>query len=277
MGGHSQQVSNFGQFCYNDIAPDKDSSITAWSTFTNNFNRLSKQFIHFESYIDDRVFTIGKRQSIKIRTGEEKAQVQQTFFYQSFVPSSPPAEGLLPNCDELEPYDPDERNLMFAQREPTLPDMTFVGGRLLIAAWDEGLDGSVNDPAASQLIVTAVHQLLKRIVLSLLADKSAFKTKINSKEPYAVGMSIPNPYLISRQQPQRWLESDKVANQQDEQSAIWELACAHRDAIYPATHPNTVTLLDLMDTLKKDRTLIPSHAVYSLNMERLMSRLHHED
>eukprot|EP00093_Oithona_nana_P005681 05681.XXX_218602_219618_1 [CDS] Oithona nana genome sequencing. len=214
---------------------------------------------------------------LKLGPVKRKHKSNRPTFDQRFVPSSPPAEALLPNCDELETYDPDERNLMFAQREPTLPDMAFVGGRLLIAAWDEGLDGSVNDPAASRLIVTAVHQLLKRIVLSLLADKSAFKTKNNSKEPYAVGISIPNPYLISRQQPQRWLEPDKVANHLDEQSAIWELACAHRDAIYPATHPNTVTLFDLMDTLKKDRTLIPSHAVYSLNMERLISRLHHED
>ena len=191
-------------------------------------------------------------------------------FDQRFIPSSPPIESLK-NGDELEPYDPDERNLMFAHREPTMPDMTFVGGRLLIAAWDEGLDGSVNDPAASQLIVAAVHQLLKRIVLSLLADKSAFKSKTDSQEP-CLGISVPNPYLISRQQP---LSLDKLANQQDEH--VWDLACAHRDAIFSTNSNHNVTLFDLMDTLKKDRTLIPSHTVYSLNMERLISRLHHDE
>ena len=30
---------------------------------------------------------------------------------------------MLPNCDKVDTYDPDERNLIFAQREPTLPDM----------------------------------------------------------------------------------------------------------------------------------------------------------
>ena len=88
---------------------------------------------------------------LKLGPVKRKHKSNRPTFDQRFVPSSPPAEALLPNCDELETYDPDERNLMFAQREPTLPDMAFVGGRLLIAAWDEGLDGSVNDPAASRL------------------------------------------------------------------------------------------------------------------------------
>ena len=35
-----------------------------------------------------------------------------------FSPASPEN---LPNCDDFEPYDPDERNLMFAFKEPTLP------------------------------------------------------------------------------------------------------------------------------------------------------------
>ena len=37
----------------------------------------------------------------------------------------------------------------------------------------------------------------------------------------------------------------------------------------------SVTLFDLMHTLQKNRKLIPSHSVYSVNMERLISRLNH--
>ena len=210
---------------------------------------------------------------LRLGTVKRKNKSNRPTFDQRFVPSSPEA---LANCDDFEPYDPDERNLLFAHREPTLPDQAFIGGRLLIAAWDEGLDGSINDPAASDLIVAAVNQLLRRIILSLLKDRSAFKTKPTSKEPYAVGISIPNPYLISRQR--RSLESntsDKQA-ENDEQSAIWELACAHRDTVNGNASLGSVSLFDLMATLKKDRTLIPSHTVYSINMERLICRLHHE-
>ena len=212
---------------------------------------------------------------LRLGSVKRKNKSNRPTFDQRFVPSSPET---IANCDDFEPYDPDERNLLFAHREPTLPDQAFIGGRLLIAAWDEGLDGSVNDPAASDLIVAAVNQLLKRIILSLLKDRSAFKTKPTSKEPYAVGISIPNPYLISRQR--KFLEGTanekQAVAEQDEQSAIWELACAHRDTLNGSASLGSVTLFDLMNTLKKDRTLIPSHNVYSINMERLICRLHHE-
>jgi len=209
-------------------------------------------------------------------------------FEQRFQPASPPPE-ILFNCDEFEPYDPDERNLMFAFKEPTLPDNTMVSARLLIAAWDEGLDGSINDPTASELITAAVDQLLKNIIVSMLTDKSSYKLSKN-KTPYAVGSVIANPYLITKQ---RSVENESKSNAVTdeileqkrrkmmpndpnvEQSSIWELACAHKEAS-KEDHCKEVTLYDLLATLKKHRTLIPSHNVYSVNMERLLCKLHHD-
>jgi hypothetical protein len=54
-----------------------------------------------------------------------------------------------------------------------------------------------------------------------------------------------------------------------------DLACAtsYDDGAYQK--PGPVSLFDLMHTLQKNPRLIPSHTVYSLNMERLISRLHH--
>ena len=41
-------------------------------------------------------------------------------------------------------------------------------------------------------------------------------------------------------------------------------------------HARPLDLYDLMMTLKRDRAVIPSHTVYSLNMERIqMKKLHH--
>ena len=67
------------------------------------------------------------------------------FVFEKFVKTcnelniSPASPENLPNIDEFEPYEPDERNLMYAFKEPTLPDTSLIGGRLLLAAWEEGL------------------------------------------------------------------------------------------------------------------------------------------
>jgi transcriptional adapter 1 len=110
---------------------------------------------------------------LKVGSLKRRTKSNRPVFDQRFQPASP--EGI-PDCDDSEPYDPDERSLMFAFKEPTLPDANLIGGRLLIAAWDEGLDGSINDPAAIQLMKAAVDQLLRKIIMSTLMDKSGYKT-----------------------------------------------------------------------------------------------------
>ena len=51
-------------------------------------------------------------------------------------------EQSLENENFVEIHDPDERSLLFSYKEPTLPDSSLISGRLLIAAWDEGLGES---------------------------------------------------------------------------------------------------------------------------------------
>ena len=41
-------------------------------------------------------------------------------------------------------------------------------------------------------------------------------------------------------------------------------------------HSRPLDLFDLMSALKKDRSVIPSHSVYSINMERIVMKLHHK-
>ena len=56
-----------------------------------------------------------------------------------------------------------------------------------------------------------------------------------------------------------------------ENSAMLDVACANVVGV----DKKPVSLFDLLHTLQKHRKLIPSHTVYSLNMERLLSRLNH--
>lgn len=236
---------------------------------------------------------------LKVGAIKRKNKTNRPTFDQRFQPASPES---LPDCDDFEPYDPDERSLLFAFKEPTLPDATVVSGRLLIAAWDEGLDGSINDPAATDLVVAAVDQFLRRIITSILMDRSGYKLYAN-KVPYAIGTPSTNPYLINKQRSICSVSSEapirstpeileslnftsmtnnvdplvpvgRFHEKESEHAAMWELACAHKDS--KSSEPKVITLYDLLSTLKKHRTLIPSHTVYSINMERLLCRLNHE-
>ena len=237
---------------------------------------------------------------LKVGNVKRRNKSNKPSFDQRFQPNSPTS---IPDCDDFEPYDPDERSLLFAFKEPTLPDSSLISGRLLIAAWDEGLDGSINDPAATELVVAAVDQLLRRIITSILMDKSGY-VSYAKKMPYAIG-NAPNPYLINKQRscsngisstedpiretPEIFeslnftsltsnvdplVPTGKTHERESEHTAMWDLACAHRQA--KDGQSKIVTLFDLLSTLKKHRTLIPSHTVYSINMERLLCRIHHE-
>ena len=62
-----------------------------------------------------------------------------------------------------------------------------------------------------------------------------------------------------------------------EQREAFEDACAgYNEEEYflekRSKHP--VSLFDLMRLMKQQKSIIPSHTVYALNMERLISRLH---
>ena len=75
---------------------------------------------------------------LKIGTVKRRNKSNRPTFDQRFQPASPN----IPDVDEFEIHDPDERSLLFSYKEPTLPDSSLISGRLLIAAWDEGLGKS---------------------------------------------------------------------------------------------------------------------------------------
>ena len=78
----------------------------------------------------------GDNGRLKLGPVKTRNKSSRPTFDQRFSPASPEN---VSNIDEFEPYEPDERNLMYAFKEPTLPDASLIGGRLLIAAWEEGL------------------------------------------------------------------------------------------------------------------------------------------
>ncbi len=266
-----QTLANFALMTSPNV---KSVSVTMPSVMSPTASSIGSPSSSSSSF--NRQFQDSDNGRLKLGPIKKKAKTSKPSFEHRFSPMSPEN---LPNCDDFDLYDPDERNLMYAFKEPSLPDASLISGRLLIAAWDEGLDGSVNDPAASELIVAAVDQLLKNIVTSLVTDRSSFKSKAN-RPPYAISSVVPNPYLITTQRSMENAQTDddtqgaKSGSDLDD-SSPWELACAHRE-VSRDDESRVITLYDLLSTLKKHRKLIPAHSVYAINMERLLCRLSHE-
>ena len=119
----SPTVKNASQVSIPSVMSPTTSSIGSPSSVFS----INRPIIHQDS---------GDNGRLKLGPVKTRNKSSRPTFDQRFSPASPEN---LPNIDEFEPYEPDERNLMYAFKEPTLPDTSLIGGRLLLAAWEEGL------------------------------------------------------------------------------------------------------------------------------------------
>ena len=186
----------------------------------------------------------------------------------------------------------EEKKLRYLHREFSLPDVSLVHGRMLVICWEERLD-EVEDDAA-KLVLKAVETQMKDIITALIMKRKGFKMR-DDKFPFAVGSKRPNPYLFNTENRLhgKSLEVVSEENNEDEmlepicptarptrveaeQEVMLEQACAE-DALLGASAAvyRPLSLFDLMRLLQERRSVIPNHTVYTLNMERIISRLYH--
>ena len=181
----------------------------------------------------------------------------------------------------------EEKDLKFCWRERTLPDIALIHGRLLVAAWEEGLEG-VED-AAVQLTLAAAEQQLRRLVTAVVRSRNSWRERNGMGHGHGVG--APDPWLLNTQtRRQHMLHSSQAAALQ---ATILNSVCVapvnsedidktETEGLYNMAlgvkrkHSRPLDLFDLMSALKKDRAVIPSHSVYSINMERIVMKLHHK-
>jgi len=186
-----------------------------------------------------------------------------------------------------------DQNYMLAQKEPTIPDSALIHGRLLMAAWEEGMEGpGTAEEEVVRIIEIAVEQALRNLVTALLMDRNGYRLK--SGAPFAVGNPAPDPWIWNtrKNETKKKIGTTESLNpehpvpvpksrptQKDaEHAAMMETACSARDDTERESYlpREPITLFDLFNTMQKHKNLIPSHTVYALNMERIVSRLHHE-
>ncbi|CAH1786180.1 unnamed protein product [Owenia fusiformis] len=214
-----------------------------------------------------------KRQRLK------KKHSTRSNFQQRFVPQNP-----LNQAPHIVPRQPDEEpTLNYCTKDHTLPDIAMIHGRMIVSAWDYGLEDVEND--AVHMVLCAVEQQLKNVISSVISRRAGFKTR-EGRFKYSMGSQPTDPYQRTSQHLHDYTTesqatdicakgshgpSIKPSPATADMDAAFQLACS--GAKGPLRTP--ITLFDLFDALKASKSTIASHSVYSINMERIVNRLWH--
>jgi len=221
-----------------------------------------------------------KKGKIKKKNKSNKSTLEQRF--QNF-----PAAEMAPEVSDTKVHT-EERNLLFCVTEGTLPDIGLIHGRLLVNAWEEGIENT-EDQAVS-LTMVAVQHLLKNIITALLVSRNPYRRRLEAK--HSIGCPVPNPWLRSTQSHRKLHDISCTAATETTLLNEAGLAPASRpdvdkaeaEAVYNAAlgiqkkpaSKEPFSLFDMLKVLKADPTVIPNHSVRSLNLERIIMRLNHE-
>ncbi|XP_071154203.1 transcriptional adapter 1-like isoform X2 [Mytilus edulis] len=233
---------------------------------------LSTSLVPRESSVSGRV---SEQSRIKQKSKLRRKSTSSRSTLQKFVPSNPV------NFAPQATYKGGEE-INFATRELAVPDISMVQGRMLVCAWETGLE-DVSDTAV-KLIMQAIENQLKNIISQVLSKRSGYKVR-EKKFKYAMGTQVLNPYLRHTSQiddtsteseatsitanalhiPSRKPPFDIGSAQAAEQLST---------AQFPASK-GPVTLFELLETLQLHRSSIASHSVYAPAIERVIHKLWH--
>ncbi|XP_072276035.1 transcriptional adapter 1 [Pyxicephalus adspersus] len=213
--------------------------------------------------------------------GKKKIPSVRQKFDHRFQPQNP-----LAGAQQFVSRDPQEDDeLKLCSHTMTLPTRGQLEGRMIITAYEHGLDNVTEE--AVTIVIHALEKHLKDILTSVVSRRQAYRLK-DGHFRYAFGCNInPQPYLRNSVATYNQLAecppafSNSPGNQTPgthihpddaEQQAALLLACSG-DNLPPSLPP--VNMYDLLEAFKINREVIPSHTVYALNMERILMKLWH--
>jgi len=217
------------------------------------------------------------KEKLRKGKGKKKARSVRATFEHRFRPANPLAYG-----PQVVPKDPaEEERVALCSREATLPALAMVHGRMFITAWDCGLDNVEDD--AVRLMLFAVEHHLKSILTTVFTRRNGYSLR-EGRFVYAMGTPTPDPYRrrsFCGDSPADWptgvscqgdhVPSIKPTYDQAEANAVYHLACSkERRSNFPP-----VCIQDVFEALQVHRSIIQSHTIYAINMERMISRFWH--
>ncbi|XP_014230092.1 transcriptional adapter 1-like [Trichogramma pretiosum] len=169
-------------------------------------------------------------------------------------------------------------------QELVLPDHTFVLARLMVAAWENNMDGAEDNTA--YIIIAATQIFLKNILTAIISRRKGFSVKDGSFI-HNLGESVPsiwkrNTFTIFQEakysspaivmDPIGQMPNPKMDIEDAEQEAAFALACSKQTLV---PHPPPICISDVLNTLQIHKNLIKNHTLYATNMERLFTYSSH--
>ncbi|XP_034945141.1 transcriptional adapter 1-like [Chelonus insularis] len=169
-------------------------------------------------------------------------------------------------------------------QELVLPDKTFVLARLMLAAWENNMDGAEENTA--HIIIAATQIFLKNLITAILTRRNGFAVKRkcfihNIGEPVPSSWKRNTMYIprgIHYSPPTDIVDPDgqvpamKQSVEEVEQVTAFAMACSTQ-TLPPSLPP--VGVKDLLQTLKIYKNLVSNHTIYATNMERLFTYATH--
>ncbi|ETN58037.1 SPT3-associated factor 42 [Anopheles darlingi] len=166
-------------------------------------------------------------------------------------------------------------SIRYAAQELFLPDHGLVLGRLLVGAWENGLASA--EDGAVELIVNAVQVLLKNILTATILARKDCRLTGNGTFFYDVGYELKHPFV--RNTVTKSKIDDEPMDLDKEITTVSylkpppgeSLFLAGCEQLYPKVNKK-ISTYEVYRALQ-DRNIIPSHSVYSMNIERISSQL----
>ncbi|XP_033211096.1 transcriptional adapter 1-like [Belonocnema kinseyi] len=161
-------------------------------------------------------------------------------------------------------------------QELVLPDRTFVLARLMLAAWENNMDGA--EESTAHIIIAATQIFLKNIIQAIVTRRKGFKVR-DRRFIYDIGEPVPsswkrNTNFLSQSnmfngpttiETEGQMPAVKPSVEEAEQATAFSLACASQ-TILPSPPP--VSVADLQKILKIYKNLVCNHTLYATNVER---------
>ncbi|XP_061746089.1 transcriptional adapter 1 [Nerophis ophidion] len=211
--------------------------------------------------------------------GKKKCSSRQKFDHR-FQPQNP--------LSAAQPFSPreaagEDEELRLSAHTLLLPTRGQLEARMMVTAFELGLDNITEDSITA--MTCAVEHHLKDVLTAVISRRKAYRLR-EGRFPYAFGSDVtPQPYLKNSlaayntvtecPPPSASLPAGplpQISPDEAEQQAVHLLACSAH-SFHMALPP--VTMFDLLEALQVHHGVMPSHTMYALNMERILSRLWH--
>lgn len=189
----------------------------------------------------------------------------------------------------------------YCVQEYFLPDIGFIMGRMMVGAWEHGLVHV--DDAVAEYVVLAVQSLLKNIITAVILSRKQCKLTAAGNYFYDVGVTIPDPFVRNRASRQKTYEEKSLPeryNQEMLPEEEFQKSWTPRQKMYDdknigerfaseklpeeetffsaceQLYPVRKCLITVNDVYKvlRERNILLSHSVHSVNMERMSQMLH---